>query len=192
MQFPFWFGGAMLDPSIPMNLQDAITSELEPGELIEWSGQPRPVFFSGPSVVVSLFGIPFTAFAIFWIATAATVPGGLLFGLPFLFVGLGVLTAPYWGHRKALNTVYAITNRRAITIDGGWATTTRSYLPASLVEIIRRDYRDGTGDVVLSRRVWRDSDGDRRTEELGFMRVFDAKDVERRLRQLASQTKDAL
>lgn len=71
-----------------------------------------------------LFGVPFTGFAIFWIATASGMflggageagQGGFfaffpLFGIPFLLVGLGMLTSPYWMYRRALKTCYALTN----------------------------------------------------------------------------------
>ena len=35
-----------------------------------------------------------------------------LFGLPFVLIGLGMLTAPHWAKRKALRTAYAVTDRR--------------------------------------------------------------------------------
>jgi hypothetical protein len=186
----------VFDPAIPEDLQLMARNELEPGEFIEWSGQPDPVLFTPASIGVSVFGIPFTAFAVFWIWSASQFrPAGFvtpfdlfpLFGIPFVLVGVVMLTMPFWARRAALKTIYVITDRRAITIDGLWTRTIRSYPPERLNDLYRRDHRDGTGDVIISRREWRDSDGDRRSEELGFLRISDAKDVERRLRTLASQ-----
>lgn len=160
---------------------------------------PRRVFFTPGTTGIFLFGVPWTAFALFWTAGAAWVTGkadvgpgmfGLfpLFGLPFIFIGVGMLSSPIWAYRRAGQTAYVITDRRAITFDGGWSTTIRSYPPSKLTDIYRTEKRDGSGDVIFSRRVWRDSDGDQQSVEFGFRRVEDAKDVEQRLKALAEQS----
>jgi hypothetical protein len=186
----------MLDPMIPMALQDRILRELEPGESVSWSGMPKPVYFNAGTTAAFLFAIPWTAFALFWMAGAARfqIPqfnqgADLfpLFGIPFVLVGFGMLSAPLWHYRSTQHTVYVITDRRAITLDGGWSITIRSYPPEKLNDVFRREHRDGTGDVIISHHAWRDSDGDKQKTELGLMRIADAKDVEHRLKQLAMQ-----
>lgn len=179
---------------IPQVLRDTVDRELERDERIEWIAMPRRVYFTRRARAMFLFGIPWTAFALFWVAAAAgfKVPKFAqgeelfpLFGVPFILVGLGMLSSPLWAYYCGGKTIYVITNRRAITFDGGWSTTIRSYPPDKLSDIFRREYRDGSGDVVINRKVWRDSDGDQRSEELGFMRIDDAKEVEGRLNRLA-------
>ncbi len=108
-----------------------------------------------------------------------------LFGVPFVLIGLVMLATPLWTHRSARRTVYAVTNRRAIVIRGGRTTSIRSYLPDRLRELHRRERNDGTGDVLFATRFWTDSEGDRRTEESGFLRIDNPKEVEARLRHLA-------
>lgn len=98
-----------------------------------------------------------------------------------------MLFSPLWAYRKAFKTVYVITNKRAITFDGGWSTTIRSYTPDQLKDIYRKEKRDGSGDVVISRRAWRDSDGDRQNEELGFLRIRNPKQIEQMLKKLAER-----
>ena len=98
-----------------------------------------------------------------------------------------MLSSPLWAHRKSLSTVYVITDRRAITIDGAWSTTIRSYLPEKLTDIYRKEHKNGTGDVIISRHAWKDLDGDRQTQELGFLRIPNAKSVETLLKELAEQ-----
>jgi len=44
------------------------------------------------------------------------------------------------------------------------------------------------GDVILGQRVWADSDNDRRSMDVGFMNVRDAKRVERLVQELAATT----
>lgn len=83
-------------------------------------------------------------------------------------------------------TVYAITDRRAILMEGGRSRTVRSFPPAKLTGLFRREHKDGSGDIVLQQRGHRDSDGDLRTTEIAFRRIPDVHDVERRLRSLAA------
>lgn len=180
--------------NVPRDLRDQVDRELERGERVQWIGMPRARFFTPGSTVAFLFAIPWTAFAVFWVCAASgfKIPDfseGVgffpLFGLPFVLIGLGMLSVPLWAYRKALKTVYAITDRRAITFEGGRSTTIRSYPPDKLQDVYRKERRDGSGDVVFARRAWRDSDGDRRSEELGFLRIPNPKEVEDLLDHLA-------
>ena len=184
--------------AIPRELEDRVKHELESGEELLWLGQPIPRFFTAMSTGAFLFAIPWTAFAIFWICGAAGFKypdfheGGFdffpLFGIPFVLIGLGMLSSPVWTYRKALQTVYAITNRRAITFDAGWTMTIRSYPPARLRNIIRKERRNGTGDVVLDQQVASGFERGQRTMDLGFLNIRDPKTIEQILKKLAEQT----
>jgi hypothetical protein len=185
------------ESQIPRELREKADRELESGEQVEWLEMPVPRYFTPAATAGFLFGIPWTAFAIFWTVVAAwgTSKAGdagffwafPLFGLPFIAIGFGMLSGPIWAYRKALKTVYVITNRRAITFDGGRTRTIRSYPPEELRNVYRKERKDGTGDIIISRRAWRDSDGDRQSEELGFLRVREPKAVEAMLKLLAEQ-----
>lgn len=181
---------------VPEKLRTRVERELEPHETIQWAHMPIPKFFTISSTSAFLFSIPWTAFAIFWICGAAgfkipdfSSPECIfpLFGLPFVLIGLGLMSTPYWTYRKARMSIYIITNTRAITFEGGRTTTIRSYLPKDLQYIYRQEKDNGVGDVIISHRTWRDSDGDKRTEDLGFMNIPDTKEVERLLKKLAAQ-----
>lgn len=182
---------------IPRDLQDRVERELEPGESIRWIEQPIPRYFTPVSTGVFLFAIPWTAFAIFWICGASgfKMPnfnkGGFdffpLFGVPFVLVGLGMLSSPLWSYWKAFKTVYVITDRRAITIDAGWTTTIRSYSPDRLQNVHRKEKRNGTGDVILGQRVWSGSEGEQQWQDLGFLNIREPKAVEGMLKELAEQ-----
>ncbi|QDV41073.1 hypothetical protein Enr13x_09110 [Stieleria neptunia] len=184
----------MLDASIPLKLQEIVQRELDCDERVVWSEMPKPKYFSGPALGMFLFAIPWTAFSVFWMAGAAgfKIPqfnNGEdlfpLFGIPFFLIGIGMLSSPLWAYRNSLRTVYLITDRRAITIDGGMSYTIRSYTPEKLNDTFRREHKDGTGDVIIFRNSWRDSDGDKQMQELGFLRIDDAKSIELMLKQLA-------
>ncbi len=181
---------------IPDKLRKKIDRELEPREVIKWVDQPIPRFFTAASIASFLFGIPWTAFALFW-TWGATGFGSLLvmgfgpqlifplFGLPFVLIGFTMLLSPVWVWRAAFQTVYLITDKRAISIEGGRTTTVRSYLPEQLKDVYYQESNDGTGNVVITIRFWKDSDGDKRKEQLGFMGIRNPKDVERMLKELA-------
>ena len=154
---------------------------------------PKPRFFSGSTVGMFFFAIPWTAFSVFWMAGASgfKIPQFNqgsdffpLFGLPFFLIGIGMLSSPWWAYRKQLKTVFLITDRRVITIHGGRTSTVRSYLPENLKDIFRREHKDGTGDVIFSRTEWRDVDGDKHVHDHGFFRIQNAKSVETMLRAM--------
>ncbi len=183
---------------IPRLLEDRVDRELEAGERVMWIDMPIPRYFTRTSTAAFLFAIPWTAFALFWIIGAAgfKVPdfseGGdslfPLFGMPFVLIGVGLLSTPLWAYRKALKTVYVITDRRAITFESGRSTTIRSYPPEKLKDVYRKEKRDGSGDVIISHRAWRDSDGHKQSEELGFLNVRNPREIEQMLKQLAGKS----
>ena len=100
--------------------------------------------------------------------------------------------APLWTYRSTRKTVYALTDRRALSIVGGLRSTTiRSWPPERLQDVYRTERRDGRGDVVIAAHSWKDSDGDRQTEKLGLMNVRDAKTVEQMLREVGKTALEA-
>src|SRR5215831_7374946 len=116
-----------------MQAEQIVTAQLDPGERILWSGFPAPGALARRVLPMTLFGIPFTAFSVFWVWQTLSItrhgpqaPGPLfllpLFGLPVLFVGLGVMASPIWVYLAAKSTVYAVTEKRALIIAG---TTSR-------------------------------------------------------------------
>jgi hypothetical protein len=98
------------------------------GETIQWIDQPIPVFFSPTTTVIFLVGTVVTSFSSFLICGAAGVldlhgpdPGRLLvaaFGIPFVLIGFGMLSTPLWMYRFSKRTIYAITDYRAIVVQG--------------------------------------------------------------------------
>ncbi len=187
----------MIDALIPRELQQKVDRELEHQEMVEWVGMPIPGFFTGRNAGLFLTGTICTAGAIYWMAKVSDFKmpdfseGSdffALFGLIFVGVGLKFYLGPFFEYRAALKTVYVITNQRAITFDGGRSTVIRSYPPNELQGVHRKEDSDGSGDVILTLREWRDSEGDRRSEERGFLRVQDAKAVEELVKRLAQKS----
>ena len=180
---------------IPFDLDRKLESELQSGERIEWKGMPVPRFFKLETLVTFLFAIPWTAFAIFWMCGAAGfqipdfskgfTPFMLfpLFGLPFVAIGLGMLSTPVWAYLQDRKTLYAITNKRVIIMTGGKSFEIRS-LPAKQIKELTRRERSGTGDLIIAHETWRDSDNDLRTKETGLFNIVDVKGAQRALQIL--------
>jgi len=182
---------------IPKEVRQKIDRELQPGESIKWVEQPVAQMFTLASLPVLFFDIPWTSFAIFWMwgALGFKVPDlsrGIqpehlfaLFGVPFVLIGVGMLSSPFWAWQAARKTVYLITNKRAILIQSGASTTIRSYTPAQINHTYRKEGRNGIGDVIIAVRKWKDSDGDQMTEEIGFIGIRNPQEVEKMLKNLA-------
>ncbi|MDR0610943.1 MAG: hypothetical protein LBG58_12585 [Planctomycetaceae bacterium] len=159
--------------SISHELQELVDNELEDGETIEWLDQPIPRYFTQETTSQFLFGIPWTTFAVFWTCMAAQ--GSIVFalwGVPFILIGIGVLSSPIRMRRKMLRIVYVITNRRVITFEGKRGSfDIVSYEADEIEEIHRKQKKNGTGDVFV------------------FQNIRNVKEVEQKLRELKNTVK---
>ena len=187
--------------SLPRSLQTLVENELEDGESIDWIGQPIVGRYGIRALPIVLFAVPWTAFALFWMAGAAGFKfpdfgNGIgpellfpLFGLPFVLMGVGMLSAPYWMMRSARRTVYVITDRRAIVFlgsKGGRSTTIRSFAPSELGAITRNQRADGSGDVVFCRDASYSSNNGNHRVDIGFLAIPEVKNVEELVRRMVA------
>lgn len=211
---------------LPEKLRERIFPELEPGEKIFWMDQPRPATgFSWWLMAPCLFAIPWTGFTLFWIAGAigAFDKGRAVFaqidiqrllfgafGIPFLLIGLAMFFSPFWARKKRLkaarDTVYLITDRRALILNAGYLGDSllgslaggavlglgksrylvTSYPPDKLGNIQRIQREDGTGDLAFGETILTSESNSERTHTRdGFFGVPDAREVEKMLRLLA-------
>ena len=114
----------------------------------------------------------------------------MLFGLPFVLIGLGMLSSPFWIARKAKKTVYLLTDKQAIIFEGGWSTTIRSYRPNQLGKITRKQKKDGSGDLIFETKVSFDGEGDRRRTHLGFIAIRNVKMVKELIDDLVNRSQE--
>ena len=184
----------MLDA--PFSLQEIISSEIERGEKVLWAGQPDPARFARKSLPIVIFGIPWTAFALFWVAGAAgfKIPDFNkgwdlfpLFGVPFVLIGLGMLSAPQWLKRKARNTAYVVTDKRAVIFEGGRNTAIRSFGPEALEDLKRTQRADGSGDIAFCARNPFQNQDTRGVMDVGFFGIAEVKHVEDLLRDIVEK-----
>lgn len=177
-------------------IKERVEQKLQPGEQVEWAGLPLPRNFFPPLDVLTIFLFFWLALAIFatWkYAEQENLALALITTSPFTLSGLAVLiTRSIWLRRKALNTVYVITNKRAMTIVE-WRSSgiTQSYYPDNLKDIYCKEKKDGSGDVIITCQALRESKTNRHLEPLGFLRINNPKKVEIKLNKLAEQSAEA-
>ncbi len=173
--------------SLPAPLAHALKEETK-GEVVRWAGQPSPGRASVATLPILLFAVPWTAISGFMFAMAVygLVAGGkapgepghmstglgiffILFLIPFVAIGLAMLSAPLWTWYSARHTVHAVTDKRLLTIVDGKTRKVTSVMPDRIVALERKERRDGSGMLTVVTGYDRDSDGDvvKIREEIG-------------------------
>ena len=181
---------------IPADLREKIDRELAPGEVIHWVDQPIARLLTAGSIIRFLFGIPWTAFFLFWtwhtLGLKTLFMNGLtssmllpLFGVPFLLIGFAMLSAPLTAKRNSQNIVYIVTDQRAISFEGIKPRTIRSYLPNQLQSVYRQENKNGSGNVIITIHYVKDHEGNEIKEYVGFIDIRDPKGAEKFLKELA-------
>lgn len=168
-------------------------------------GSSEPRAYSRVARPYFWFGIPWTLFALFWITAASLMlwmGGGFkdadgpmivfqffpLFGVPFVLIGIAMLTSPLWVRRLARRSCFALTDRRVFIRRSRWLADieVRSYTSEQLGKIVRREFSDGTGDLIFEQHVetGTDTEGNAtlRRIEYGFTGIDDVHNVERLIR----------
>ncbi len=185
--------------SVEPHLRSAVQSEVRDGERLVWASQAVPRYFTGPAIGSVLFAIPWTGFAIFWTAMAfagtrqATGDDAIsigfryffpLWGVPFILIGLGMFSAPFWMARRLRRTVYAITDRRAIVFAPGsfGSLKVQSFTADALASMERVERPDGSGDLIFEQYTQRRGSSTH-TVRHGFISVPRVRDVEDVLRK---------
>jgi hypothetical protein len=160
--------GAMArsDP-LQARLEEAVRREAR-GELVRWSGRP-----SAWRTFVRVSGL--LPMGIGWTAAALTGLGALLinqlpnvlgpppdwsgaivvgafalFLVVFVLIGVFQMLFPFLQAWYARRTVYALTDKRLITLCEGWKTHVETVRPGHIHDIECRERRDGSGDLRLT------------------------------------------
>lgn len=142
----------------------SLARELTDGEELLWSGRPDPKSKSiaSPGNVFLILGLVFTLVGIALLLGGfiilETVEGrgreasiGLFItGGIFLIMGIAFAISGLVLRRTPRNTLYAVTNRRAIILRTGHYLTVDSYGKSEIGQVRRLERPDGTGDLIFS------------------------------------------
>ncbi|MCZ8136953.1 MAG: hypothetical protein O9266_11680 [Porphyrobacter sp.] len=182
----------------PMDrLRLALERELGPDEVVVWHGwqlariQPR-------MFLIYIFAIPWTVFSLAWTGIAAAAimgagedgPGLIgwafpLFGMPFIAIGMWMLTGPFLPLLQRGRVLYVVTDRRVLKLSLLRELSVGTVPAARIGPIQRREQRDGTGTLQLAVKVGRDSDGDRQTEHFIIGEVDDVHGAQAAISRIA-------
>lgn len=216
--------------SLPESLKPLLRDEIASGERLVWVGapQPEPGLAWRMTWPIVAFCIPSTAFMLFWVWTASGLGRGngppntfnLIFaalGLPPLVLEAIGLTSPIWMARRlqrtASNTLYVVTDRRAIIFNGGYygnrrltafalsmanffksGTHVKSYAPEQITDLERVQHDNGSGDLVFGAAEIVGKQNDQPIPfRMGFFTISNVHEAGRVLRKLVdSQASGAL
>jgi len=147
-----------------MRSRPEIEAELEPGERLLWSGQPRQGLLLRSN---DWFMIPFSllwgGFAIFWelgvLGIVATVAKPMsfvmaLFGIPFVLVGLYLIVGRFFvDSRIRAKTYYGVTHQRAIIVSGLLSRKVTSLPFKNMPQVTLTERSDRSGTITFGQPV---------------------------------------
>jgi hypothetical protein len=153
---------------------EIFSSELLPGETVEWTGRPNPaVIFHSEDWLMIPFSLLWGGFAIFWLMGASGIwdvwvnrPSwnfqwfGVIWGTPFVLIGQYMIWGRFVYTRwRKQRKYYALTSRRALIVERGLGDQTASsaYF-ANTAMLDKRVRSDGIGSISFGGPVmgeWR-------------------------------------
>lgn len=187
----------------PSSLRQQAEAMLLDGERIVWAGRPDPRRSMAGLWPVVLFGIPWTALSGSFMAIpiaallglaevkgARDLPGAIafLFSIPFVLVGLALVSAPYWAFREASRSGFIVTDQRVMKLTEGRARSVKALAARTLRGAEMTTHHDGAGTVKALGPVGRDSDGDPKTDDITMVGVKDPLGAERAIWSLIGRT----
>jgi hypothetical protein len=197
----------MFDAGLPPALKSFAEREFL-GERMLWAARPDKRIASLLSFGIWIFAIPWTAFALFWIAFPISAlletyagmnigaPKGTptlimwvfaIFGVPFVLVGFGMLLAPFAAIRKGWRTLYVLTNKRLAVLEGGRTVSVVTIRPDEIAGLSRKEGPDGRGTLIVHQGFERDSEGDRVEKKTEFGVISDVRKVEQMVAALKAK-----
>jgi hypothetical protein len=123
-----------------MNIAEPIRNELSAGEQVLWSGQPQQgIIFRAADALMIPFSVLWAGFAFFWIYSAAKSGAPLpfvLFGVPFVLVGVYIVIGRFFVEaRQRASTYYALTSDRVLISSGVLSRKTKSLSLRGLTDL---------------------------------------------------------
>ncbi len=180
----------MAEASVPPSALEVARAALDPDEHLVWADWPSPVRLARERLPLALFGLLWiAALGGAWLA-AGSPPSGFAAALGAVFVLLGgaALLSPAWAWLVARATIYAITDRRLLILEGFPWRRARSFGPADINLCERTERADGSGDLFFrsGQEIERQDRGriTWRTRRVGFLGIPEVRRVEAAVRVL--------
>lgn len=179
-------------------LRRNLEKEIASSEVVQWIEQPISHIFTRSTVAICsvlLLSIGFFAcvsYGMYKQSKNAGIPinefpqaGGIL--IPLIAVAIQLMLIfliLFLNWLEAVQSVYVITNKRAFILRLGLSKMVTSFILSELRVVLRRENKDGSGDIIVYIHQSKDYDGDTITKEMGFKQVRNVKKFENILQQL--------
>ena len=186
--------------STPELFTEAVSKETA-GAKILWAGSSNARGYARNRWKQASFGIPFTAFAIFWTWGAS---GGFsknnsnpppvffpLWGCMFIVIGLCILLSPIFAMWKAGRVFYVVTDRNVLIFEKIWSLKIQSFDASGFGGFERVSSGESSGDILFQRNIERRGKGTRVTE-VGFLGLQDFAPAEQALRRMMEINKNPI
>jgi hypothetical protein len=135
-------------------IERVLRPELESGEKLLWSGQPRQGLRLQPSDAALIpFSLMWGGFALFWEFSVFQDGAPIFFrlwGIPFVLVGLYLIAGRFfvdaWQRGR---TFYGITNERVLIVSGLFQKQVKSLALRSLSDVTLSERGDRSGSITF-------------------------------------------
>ena len=131
-----------------------ITTQLESGERLVWSGMPpQGLLLRGSDVFLIPFSLLWCGFAIVWETGVLMSKAPLFFalwGVPFVLIGVYFVAGRFVvDARQRSRTAYGVTDRRVIITSGLLSRNVKSLMLKTLTDVTLSERTDGTGTITF-------------------------------------------
>lgn len=157
------------------NAKEAVKAELQPGEIINWTGKPTFLPMLKSKALVLLIGASIVAVAIngYLQDTATNTSSTALSHLAILVViSIAVIGRPLWEVLATSRTIYAVTNQRILIAIDLLSRRVLFFGPADINALEMSEEKDGSGSIVFRQDIKKMVDGDIVTEH-AFIGIAD-------------------
>lgn len=136
------------------NAHRVVQNELDRGERLLWSGQPKQGLRLTPADVFLIpFSLMWGGFAIFWEVSVIVMGAPVfmaLFGVPFVAIGLYFIFGRFFYDAKQRErTFYGVTDTRVLIVSGVFSRSIRSLELATLPQLTPIEKSDRSGNLLL-------------------------------------------
>lgn len=179
--------------------ENELRAGLEPGERLLWHARAIKRAKRG-SWAIFLFAIPWTAFALFWTSMALLMTSGEegffryvfpLFGLPFVLIGVFMLSKPVLSRIASGRMAFGITDSRVIQLYIGKGILTES-MPLTRIKSISSFKRsNGSGSLTMKLKKDKSETTRERARSFELGSVPDVANAEKILRDARKRAKEA-
>jgi hypothetical protein len=137
-----------------------IQGELDSGERLIWSGNPRQeIFFQSSDIFMIPFSLLWGGFAIFWEIMALSITSHNesnvdlifpLFGIPFVIIGLYMIFGRFiYESKKRAKTYYGLTDQRVIIVSGVFSKNIKSLNLRTMTDISLSEKSNKSGTITF-------------------------------------------